>query len=222
MGIGDGLPGIISGNLDRILDQVGKTLTAIRTGGNVTFTGYLDLPQQDRDMASRSHDFDLVFRRAEPAGAPLQAGELVQDDSGTHYVIRAIRREIVIAVAQLWRCNSLGTVYRTTTAKNTVSGVKEATSAPLPDLIPCRITMHPDTGATQREGRPLQGEGRWMTQEQYSVVAQAGALQAGDELDAEGWPRLKIGRPAPTDGTETAWEVLATPVLPRGVAGREV
>jgi hypothetical protein len=222
LGIGDGMRGIMGARFDLILAEWGQPMTIIRAGGNATVTLYLDQPLPDRDQAPKLHEYDLVARAGEPEDTPLAPGELICDGSGGYYITRTLRQEPPIVVGQAWRCNAVATVYRATKVKDIVTGVTGSTTGPAETGIHCRITLHPGTQSTQKEGAPLQGEGRWMTEETYSVCAPADVLQAGDELEAPGWPRLKIGRPAMGDGSDPSWEVPATPVLPRGVPGREV
>lgn len=222
MGIGDGLFGAVGASLERILRKVGSTLTVIRDTGNRTLTGYLDRPLPDRDVAPRNHEYDLVIEAGVPSGAPLQGGELIQDPDGQYYLVRVLRQQPPVVVGQVWRCNAVATIYRPTEVKDAVSGITQATMTPAVTGVICRISAHPGTSSAHQEGRPVQLDGHWVTMEEYSVAAAAGVLQAGDELEAPGWPLLKVGRPALGDSDDPSWEVPAVPVLPRGQPGVEV
>lgn len=222
MPFGDSLGARMGINLDAVLDLWGETVTIVRGTGNLTALAYIDRPLPAQDVAPRAHEFDLVMAAGTPAGAPLRAGELVHDAAGAYYLVRVLRQSGPVTVGVLWRCNAVVTVYRAQETKDPVTGISAHNFAQAATGVRCRITMHPGTSPAQQEGQPIQAEARWVTQEAYTIAAAAGVLQAGDEVEAPGWPRLKAGRTAGGDTDDPSWEVLATPVVLRGVPGQEV
>lgn len=221
MGIGDGLQGFMGARFDRILEIAGRPMTILRTPA-VEVTGYIDQVLPDRDLAPKAHEYDLILRAGDPSGAPLRAGELVRDQDQHIYLVRVLRRETPVSIGQLWRCNTRITVFRFEDVIEDVSGITSQRPVAVAIDEPCRISVNPAGRNTQREGRPDQTEGRWVTDEEFSIAAREGILQAGDEVEAPGWPRLKVGRPSLGDAGDPSWEVPARPAIPRGVPGQEV
>lgn len=105
------------------------------------------------------------------------------------------------------------TAYRTAPVKDTTTGITRYEESPAVSDLPCCLYI--------RQASLQEGEGKWETGVTYALVLLTNALQAGDEVEVPGAPRLKIGQPYRPDG-QPLWLAPGTAISSQDSPGIEV